>query len=93
MGHFVYPDTPERPPFFINPYKMDPVKQFAKHYENYKYLKFIFDNTKDGNERRQSNKELQIAQKKMDYWMKMPDSILSEIERVRKEIDEKWNSK
>jgi hypothetical protein len=92
MGHFIYPDTVERPAFFINPYKMDPVKQFAKHYENYRYIKFIFDSTNSGQERRQANKEIQIALKKMSYWENMPAAVRTEIEKVKKEIDKRWNS-
>lgn len=93
MGHIIYPDTPEKPSFFINPHKLDPAKQFAKHYENYKYIKFIFDNTGDGYEKRQANKELQIALKKMAYWENMPAAVMSTIEKVRKSIDERWNQK
>lgn len=76
---------------FINVHAMDPVKQWAKHYSNHKYLKFIHDNTKDGFEKRQANKELQIAQKKMDYWYKMAKFQIDEVTKVKKEIDDKWS--
>lgn len=75
---------------FIPPTKLDPVKQWSKHYENYKYLKFLFDNSKDWKERREANKELQIAQKKMSRWTNMSHTITADIEKAKKEIDSKW---
>lgn len=75
---------------FINVHKLDPVKQWSKHYGNYLYLKFIHDNTKDGREKRQANQEMQIAQKKMDYWYKMNHAVLSEILQAKAEIDKQW---
>lgn len=55
----------------FNPHKVNGVKSYLNHYQNYKYLKFVHDNTKDGYERRQANQEIQIAQHKMDYWYKI----------------------
>ena len=74
----------------INIHNLDPVKQWRKHYENYKYLKFIHDNTKDWREKHQANKELQIAQRKMDRWYNMSKTVLSEIELARHEVDQVW---
>lgn len=78
---------------FINVHNMDPVKQWAKHYGNYLYLKFLFDNTKDWKEKRDANKEMQIAQKKMDYWYKMAKTIPTELAKAKKELDQQWNVK
>ena len=77
---------------FFNPTKMNPVKQWAKHYDNYLYLKFIHDNTKDWKEKRQANKEIQIAQTKMDYWYKLAAQVsLKDLEVAKGEVDKKWN--
>lgn len=93
--HIVYPDTPERPAFFINPHKMNPVKAWLKHYENFKYLSFIHNATRDGYEKRQANKEIQTATRKLDYWYKMikDAGLLKELEMGKAPIDTKWNSK
>lgn len=96
MAHILYPDTPERPAFFINPHKMDPVKAYMKHYENWKYLKFIHDNTKNGMEKRQANKEIITATKKMDYWFGMfkgNTDLVKELEELKKETDKLWTSR
>lgn len=74
----------------INVHNLDPVKQWKKHYGNYKYLKFIHDSTNDWREKRQANKELQIAQKKMDRWYNMSKTIVADIELARAEVDKQW---
>jgi len=74
---------------FINPTKLDPVKQYLKHYGNYLYLKFIFDNTKDWRERRQADSEIKIANKKMDRWYKMITD-LKDLEQRKKEAEQLW---
>lgn len=76
----------------FNPSKINPIKQYLKHYENWKYLSFIHDNTKDGKEKRQANQEIHIANKKMDYWYKLAQQFdLKELEDGKKEVDKIWN--
>lgn len=77
----------------INIHNLDPVKQWKKHYGNYKYLKFIFDNTKSGLEKRQANQEMQIATRKMNRWEGMSKAYPEELGRARKEIDDQWSGK
>ena len=94
MPHIIYPDTPEKQVFsgFFNPHKLNPVKQYMKHYENFKYLRFIHDNTKDGYERRQANKEVQVADKKMQYWYKMMTfEHMKDLEEQKQNVDKQWN--
>ena len=78
---------------FINVHNLDPVKQWSKHYGNYLYLKFIYDNTKNWAEKRDANKEMGIAQKKMDYWYKMDKTKVAELATAKKELDVQWNIK
>jgi hypothetical protein len=78
---------------FFNPSKMNPVKQWLKHYANYKYLRVIHDSTKSGMEKRQANQEIQIAEKKLNYWYKLTkcdSDWLKELETGRKELDQQW---
>lgn len=78
-------------PGFIS--QANPVTQWRRHYENYRYLQFIFENTNDWRERRDANKEMAIAQKKMDRWYSMKKTQASAIEKVRKEVDAIWEGK
>lgn len=78
---------------FINVHNMDPVKQWSKHYGNYLYLKFIYDNTKNGLEKVQANGEMKIATKKMDYWYKMDKTRIKDLEEAKKELDKIWATK
>lgn len=73
----------------------DPVKQYMKHYEKYKYLKFIHDSTKNFMERRQANAEItKYAQPKMDRWFSMiPPDKLKDLEEQKKAVDLIWASK
>lgn len=77
----------------INIHNLDPVKQWRKHYENYRYLKFIFDNTKNFAERRDANKELSICQKKLDRWYNMSKTVLTDLEITKREVDAIWDAK
>lgn len=51
--------------------RLDPTKQWLKHYSNQLYLQFIASKG-DRLERWQANKELAICQRKLDYWAKRP---------------------
>lgn len=77
--------------FPINIHNLDPIKQWSKHYENYKYLEFIHNNTNDWQEKRQANFEMQIATKKMDFWYNKATSLA--ISESKKIIDRKWSIK
>lgn len=90
MG-IIYPDVD--PPWtgpFINPAKLDPVKQYVKHYENWKYLQFIHDNTRDGAEKRQANLEMGKATAKMDRWFKMSHMDRARLETEKRKVDVQW---
>lgn len=78
---------------FINPAKLDPVKQYMKHYGNYLFLKFIFETTQDWRERRQANLELQIANKKMDRWYRlMTSEHIKDLIDQKAEMDKQWQT-
>jgi hypothetical protein len=63
-----------------------------KHYGNSLYLNFIFNSSTDGVERRQANKEIQMADKKMAYWRKHPDFSLAIVEPKMKAEKAKWRT-
>lgn len=77
----------------INIHNLDPVKQWRKHYWNWKYLSFIHNNTKDWKEKRDAHKELAIAQRKMDRWYNMSKLVLKELEMAKTEVDKEWSGK
>lgn len=75
-------------------FKPNPVKGYLKHYTNYRYLKFLFDNSLDRLERRQASLEMTTAQKKMNYFYQMtPFNERQAIEDGKKEIDKPWDTK
>lgn len=75
-------------------FQANPIKGYLKHYGNYRYLKFIFDNSKDGLERRQASLEMGIAQKKMDrFYSMIPFTERPALETAKKEIDRPWDTK
>ena len=73
--------------------RINPNNQYKKHLENYFYLKFIHMNSKDGCEIYQSNKELQICQRKLDYWKKHPDFDINICHYHNNELIKKWSKK
>ena len=50
-------------------------------------------NSKDGCEIYQSNKELQICQRKLDYWKKHPDFDINICHYHNNELIKKWSKK
>lgn len=76
---------------FVNVHKLNPVKQWTKHYGNFKFLSHVHNNTNDWREKRQANLEISIAQKKLDYWYKLASQFsISELTLAKQEIDKQW---
>lgn len=48
--------------------KLDPVAMYLKHYDNYLFLSFILNKSKDVLEKKRASKELGMCEKKMEYW-------------------------
>lgn len=62
---------------------------YEEHLSNHHYLKFLHDNSTDFNERQQCNKEMQIAQKKIDFWQR---AVSREQQvQIALEIKQKWS--
>jgi hypothetical protein len=72
---------------------INPNKQYKTHLENYFYLKFINMNSKDGVEIYQSNKELEVCQRKLDYWRRSQDFDENLCLLHHQELTKKWSKK
>lgn len=73
-SHIFYSDSPA--PFTGRGARyqdMDATKHYLNHYSNYVILSKIAEAPKDFNEKLRAEKEIKMAQKKMDYWTKHPN--------------------
>jgi hypothetical protein len=71
----VYDDQPSLPSFkrfdFEN---ANAVKQYLTHYSNHLLLQFIANHSQASfSERQQARKELEICDRKLDYWRRHPN--------------------
>lgn len=72
-------------------FKMNPNAKYADHFDNHCYLNFILNhNDTSFVEKQQARKELEIAQKKMDYWKRFPNWTPEESGRLCNEVRKKW---
>jgi hypothetical protein len=87
----LYPDNPERTQFMgkFDPSRIDAVKQWLKHYDNWLILKFWEQQSK-GLERYSANKQIQRCSKKLDYWRRMPTFDLKRAVDGKKLLEDRW---
>ena len=67
-----YQDNETRSNTPFNPHRYNPNNVICNHLENYFFLKFIIQNSQDMLERHRASKELDICERKIAYWKKMP---------------------
>lgn len=96
MTPIVYFDQPNTNMPHLDWYKMDGVKNYLKHLDNYLYLQFIKSH-KDTSpaEKSQAIKEIAIANRKCDFWFKISKSQ-QRLPELRKQELEKiavWREK
>ena len=73
-------------------FNMDANRKFAEHFENYCYLTFILRHEATTLvEKQQANKEIVIAQKKMNYWKRMPNWDVNESGRLCDKSRKNWS--
>lgn len=80
----------------FNPNRFNSVTMYERHYENFAYLNFVATNSSaTWQEKRQAEKEIEIAKKKMSYWSKFAEkqSRGEEIKGVTEAINNKWKGK
>jgi hypothetical protein len=74
-------------------HKQDATKRYLSHYENYLYLAFIQENTKDRAERAQATKELTMCEKKMAHWQHHVNYDHAAALQGIMELKKKWSKK
>jgi len=87
---FYYSDTEVKQPFSGGFRKIDPHKQWLKHYGNYIELAWIAAR-EHGVHKFQAEKEIKICLKKLDYWYKRPDFELGQVLSEVAELKRTWN--
>lgn len=91
MKHLFYPDNQKFDYSRFSIVKLHPTACWKKHLDNYFYLRFILDRSDDRDERWVANKELQIAEKKMKYWEKMPEFDKDQAQAYLQKLKKTWN--
>lgn len=91
MTSFVYSENIKNSNFVFDPLKVDPVKQYEKHFENLLYLDYIASSPLSSfSERHQAEKEMIIARRKMKYWKKYVDIAGLSIQSTVEQAKRKW---
>lgn len=72
---FFYADVSSGSSGKINFDRLDPVKQFLKHYENSLFLKHYMS-VGNFTERAQASKEMGICERKMQYWARNKNFVM-----------------
>jgi hypothetical protein len=89
---FFYSDTaPKGNPVPYN--RLNAITGYMKHFDNYLFLKFIQENTKDFKEKAQATKELTICERKMEWWKKHPTYDQQRITSLCAAAKSKWEKK
>ncbi len=71
--HIIYDENAPRTGGFVNYYNINACKGFLTHTYNLLTLQWIRDHTDDWREKRQCDKEIIVAQRKVDYHRKHPN--------------------
>ena len=89
---FIYSD--EKLPFTGRPipYNQQPATEnYIKHFDNSLYLKFMANHKKTSvQEKIQAGKELQIAERKMEYWRRHPNFDLDRAVKATDKLKHNW---
>lgn len=73
--------------------KMNPNTQYAKHFDNLCYLRFIANHPDTTFvEKAQANKEIGLAEKKMNFWKRQDSWTPEESGRLMSEIKKRWHT-
>lgn len=99
MSHyFVYDDNEGSPrgrqsfQSVVKYHNLNANKHFMTHYSNAKYLTFLAQNETTPIARAQASKELEIANRKMDYWKRHPNFDINAIRTQTEELDKQWQA-
>jgi len=71
--------------------EQDASKLYLTHFENLLFLEFIFKNSNNFIEKRQAEKEIEIAKRKMDYWKRHPNWNKNVVELKISELKKQWD--
>jgi hypothetical protein len=77
-GYFIYNDTEVRTGGFGGLGNIRANPQYVRHYGNYLELTFMLRATTSAGEKLQIGKELEICERKLEYWGKKHDFVFAE---------------
>jgi hypothetical protein len=90
---FFYSENPERGSGNFDPSRFDANTCYRKHLENWFFLRFITEKSKDFSEKRQAEKELIICNRKLVYWAKSGSFDTKIADEDIATLKAKWNIK
>lgn len=88
---FFYSESPRAASNPVDVWKMDAVKAYMRHFENYLFLDFILNNGTDA-EKRQSSVEMAICERKMKFWERHPNFIADAVKVKKEKLLKDWRS-
>ncbi len=92
--HIFYSDQRSEGGAVSVPYeKWNANKGYLKHYENYLMLDFISKASKDGRERAQARKEMDICERKLAFWTRHPNYDQAEVTRGVQKLKAMWEKR
>lgn len=77
----------------FDPMKVNGLRQYEKHFSNLMYLDFFVRNPKSTfAEKRQAEKEMEIARRKINYWKRIVEAQgeTSKIPEVTNNVKKQW---
>jgi len=91
--HLIYGEDAPRTGRFVDYYKINANKGFLTHTYNLLTLQWIRDHTDDWREKRQCDREIKIAQRKVDYHRKHPNFELATIDKALAKMKRNFKGK
>lgn len=92
MG-IIYNEDEPAPAYPMNIYKMNPNKIYRKHLENLFFLRFMAQHEDtDWLEKRQAEREIPIAERKMAFWERHPNFDKDQMVRDTEEVKRQWRT-
>lgn len=89
---FFYSDTEPKGSVQVNIWELDATHMYMKHFTNLLFLQFM---AKNGTllEKLQSEKEIIICNRKLDFWKKMPNFDKDKCNKLMNKEATKWEIK
>jgi hypothetical protein len=90
MALIYHDDEGKRSGAPMNVHAMNPHKPYSTHLKNWFYLQFILLKSESFVEKRQAQRELSIAERKLSFWYRHPRFEVARAATLTKEAQAEW---